>query len=168
MRRARFTRRVLGESAGHSEEPVLDLAPGVAEHKVASAEAAATSDGGACKMPVLPDDLLRLIWARHWQQQVASRSACRIQRAVRAAIERAQGDPWDLPALIDVPDVDTCNMTTVYSSASISVEHLERLLVSRNPYIWPCTSVVVGGRTQGHMAEPATAVYTTPWAWSMV
>jgi hypothetical protein len=45
----------------------------------------------------LPDDLLRMIWAKVWQQD----AACVIQRAVRAAIARADGDPWDLPPLVD-------------------------------------------------------------------
>ena len=48
-------------------------------------------------MAGLPDDLLRMIWAKVWQLD-----ACVIQRAVRAAIARADGHPWDLPQLVDV------------------------------------------------------------------
>ena len=52
----------------------------------------------ATTVPALPDDLLRMIWAKVWQLD----AACVIQRAVRAAIARADGDPWDLPQLVDV------------------------------------------------------------------
>lgn len=58
----------------------------------------------ASKVPELPDELLRLIWAKHWQRE---HGACQIQRAVRATIARAQGDPWDLPALIPAEDTHT-------------------------------------------------------------
>ena len=55
----------------------------------------------ATTVPALPDDILRMIWAKVWQLD----AACVIQRAVRAAIARADGDPWDLrdlPQLVDV------------------------------------------------------------------
>jgi hypothetical protein len=52
---------------------------------------------GDATVPVLPDDVLRMIWAKTWQQD----AACIIQRAVRAAIAHADGDPWDLPPLVN-------------------------------------------------------------------
>ena len=51
-------------------------------------------------VPALPDDLLRMVWARIWQQD----AACIIQRAARSAIARAEGYPWDLPPLVDASD----------------------------------------------------------------
>ena len=42
---------------------------------------------------MLPDDLLRAIWARHWQEE----AACAIQIAVRAAIAREWGNVWVRP-----------------------------------------------------------------------
>ena len=53
---------------------------------------------GDTTVPALPDDLMRMIWAKIWQQD----AACIIQRAVRAAIARANGVPWDLPPLVDL------------------------------------------------------------------
>ena len=53
---------------------------------------------GDTTVPALPDDLMRMIWAKVWQLD----AVCIIQRAVRAAIVRANGDPWDLPALVNV------------------------------------------------------------------
>ena len=44
----------------------------------------------------LPDDVLRVIWAIRWRADAAAK----IQRAVRRAIRRAGGDPWDLPTLV--------------------------------------------------------------------
>jgi hypothetical protein len=49
-------------------------------------------------VPVLPDDALRMIWGI----VRVSQAACIIQHAVRAAIARAAGDPWDLPGLSPV------------------------------------------------------------------
>ena len=44
------------------------------------------------RIPSLPGDVLRIIWAKVWQKD----AAIRIQCAVRAAITRSQGVPWDL------------------------------------------------------------------------
>jgi hypothetical protein len=49
-------------------------------------------------MPALPRDCLRMIWARVWRMEAART----IQRAVRRAIARAGGNPWDLPGLVDM------------------------------------------------------------------
>jgi hypothetical protein len=49
-------------------------------------------------VPVLPEDALKIIWGNVW----VSQAACIIQHAVRAAIARAAGDPWDLPGLSPV------------------------------------------------------------------
>jgi hypothetical protein len=53
------------------------------------------------RIPVLPCDCLRMIYARKWRLEAQGRAVCVIQRAVRRAIIRAQGDPWDLPPLVD-------------------------------------------------------------------
>ena len=53
------------------------------------------------RLPALPADCVRMIYARKWRAEAHDRAACVVQRAVRRAIKRAQGDPWDLPALIE-------------------------------------------------------------------
>ena len=45
----------------------------------------------------MPDDVLHMIWCMKRREEAAST----IQRAVRDAIGRAGGDPWDLPPLVD-------------------------------------------------------------------
>ena len=48
-------------------------------------------------VPELPQDVHRAIWQLRWRAD----AACVLQRAVRAKIARARGDPWDLPPLMD-------------------------------------------------------------------
>ena len=61
-----------------------------------------------CRLPELPSDCTRIVYAHLWRAEAhdrraeaRDRAACLVQRAVRRAIRRAQGDPWDLPELID-------------------------------------------------------------------
>ena len=56
--------------------------------------------------PVLPCDCVRMIYARMWRAEARDRAAGVIQRAVRHAIQRAQGNPWDLPELLEIEDYD--------------------------------------------------------------
>lgn len=60
-----------------------------------------SDEGRVKRIPVLPCDCLRMIYARKWRLEAQGRAVCVIQRAVRRAIIRAQGDPWDLPPLVD-------------------------------------------------------------------
>ena len=50
-------------------------------------------------VPDLPSDCERMIYTLMWRAEVQDRAACVIQRAIRQTIHRAQGCPWDLPAL---------------------------------------------------------------------
>ena len=70
----------------------------------------------AVAIPTLPDDVICLIWAKLWQDEAARMIQC----AVRAAIARSHGNPWDLPALLDVSGcgpMDTIPQTSCSSSS---------------------------------------------------
>ena len=80
-------------------------------------------------VPVLPDDALRMIWGI----VRVSQAACIIQHAVRAAIARAAGDPWDLPGLspVHVTYDECCAPTHTRTHHHITVD-----VITSSPCRW--------------------------------
>jgi hypothetical protein len=80
-------------------------------------------------VPVLPEDTLRMIWGNVW----VSHAACIIQHAVRAAIARAAGDPWDLPGLspVHVTYDECCAPTHTRTHHHITVD-----VITSSPCRW--------------------------------